>query len=139
MTTIEMDSLRRRLDNEQVNRFAEISAAVSRLQASFEESLRNGAMIQANQAAMLERIAAFNEKFLEHDEKEGADRANFYEFMDMARRQNSEHATLIAKLQSEISALWKWNTWLVGMFTAAIASLMTWIVSHPELIAQVLK
>ena len=60
MTTIEMDSLRRRLDNEQVNRFAEISAAVSRLQASFEESLRNGAIIQANQAAMLERITAFN-------------------------------------------------------------------------------
>jgi len=52
-------ALRRQFDEHQINRIAEFGTAIMHLRQAFEESLRSSAQIQANQAAMIERITAF--------------------------------------------------------------------------------
>lgn len=137
MSTDEIATLRRQFDETQIQRFAEFGTAITRLQQAFEESLRSAALIQANQTAMIERITAFNEKFLEHDEREGEDRARIIAALDTMTRDLSGHQAHLAQHDEQVSTLKQWALYLAagyGALAAAGLAMATagvaWVIQH---------
>lgn len=137
MSTDEIMALRRQFDEQQIQRFSEFGVAITRLQQAFEESLRNTAVIQANQTAMIERITAFNEKFLEHDEREGEDRVRIIAAINTMTQELSTHHSTLARHDEQVSTLKQWVLYgatAYGALATALAALATagvaWIIQH---------
>lgn len=132
MTPNEQDpqSFRRRFDEAQQNRLDDFSKVIQRLQSAFENHLKVSSEVQATQAAMLERITAFNERFVEHDERESEDRVRILDSLALVMRELNENKTSIARHEEQISTLKQWSL----MLAAALGSLATgcvgWVISH---------
>jgi len=123
-------ALRRQFDEHQINRIAEFGTAIMHLRQAFEESLRSSAQIQANQAAMIERITAFNEKFLEHDEREGEDRIRIITAIEMMTRELAAHQVILARQDEQIGSLRQWSLYLAATIGSIATGGVVWIIQH---------
>lgn len=124
------DALRRQMDDFYLARFGEMSAAISRLQAAFEASLKAGTEIQGNQARMIERIAAFNEKFIEHDEREGADRERIIATLQQVVAAIGTHERHLERHAEALATLKQWSMLLAAALGALAAGGTGWIIQH---------
>ncbi|MDG4550742.1 MAG: hypothetical protein P9F19_15945 [Candidatus Contendobacter sp.] len=126
----ELASMRRRMDRVQEQRMIEISAAISKLQESFEKTLREATVIQAAQTTLMERQNAFNQAFLEHDEREGEDRQRIIETMDKINTVLSHHNQEIKIHAESIGTLKQWTWYLAATVGALASSGVAWIIQH---------
>lgn len=126
----EPDQLRRQMDNLYLSRFADMGKSIDRLQVAFEESLKAAMEIQTNQTRMIERITTFNEKFIEHDTREGEDRERVIETLQQVSKTLITHDIHLARHEEKITILELWNLLLAGAIGALAAGGTAWIIQH---------
>ncbi len=126
----EVISLRRRMDRVQEERMTKISDAIDRLQAAFAETLKEAAKITTTQAAMMERQSAFNQAFLEHDEREGEDRERIIATLDKITETLGHQGAEIKIHAESIGTLKQWTWYLAAAVGALASSGVAWIIQH---------
>ncbi|MDG4549856.1 MAG: hypothetical protein P9F19_01395 [Candidatus Contendobacter sp.] len=122
--------LRRQMDNFYLSRFADMGKAIERLQLAFENSLKAAMEIQGNQTRMIDRITTFNEKFIEHDAREGEDRERIIETLQQVLKTLSAHDIHLTRHEENITMLKTWNLLLAGAVGALAAGGTAWIIQH---------
>lgn len=128
--TEETAVLRRRVDEEQQARFAEFGAMLHQTQATLSEYIKTMGSIQATQAATTERITAFMERFLLHDEREGQDRERIIDAITAITGELTDHKTKLARHDEQIATLSQWSLWLAAAIGALATGGVGWIISH---------
>ena len=126
----EVISLRRRMDRVQEERMTKISDAIDRLQTAFAETLKEAAKITTTQAAMMERQTAFNQAFLEHDEREGKERERIIATLERINENLHQQGEQIKIHAEAISTLKQWTWYLAAAVGALASSGVAWIIQH---------
>ncbi len=103
---------------------------MARLQTSLEASLREITQIQNSHAAMIERIQAFNERFVEHDRREGEDRIRIIATLERITETLGAHGPEIKAHAEAIGILKQWNMLLAAAIGALAAGGVGWIIQH---------
>jgi hypothetical protein len=124
------NELRRQMDNFYLSRFADMGKSIDRLQVAFENSLKAAMEIQGNQTRMIDRITDFNEKFIQHDEREGEDRERIIDTLKQINSMVSTHDRQLERHAEAINTLKLWDMLLAAALGALASGGVAWIIHH---------
>lgn len=124
--------LRREVDLIQRERLKEMGALLIRLHESLEENVRETTRIQATNAALLERIAAFHEKFVDHDRKDAEDRDMVIKTLERITESLNRHEVEIQRHAEAISTLKQWGLMIVAAISGISTGGLAWILNHVQ-------
>lgn len=122
--------LRREMDRVQAQRLTAISGIMARLQLSLDASLKEITQIQTSHAAMIERLTAFNERFVEHDRREGEDRIKIIATLERITDTLGTHGQDIKAHGEVLGTLKQWNMLLAAAIGALASGGVGWIIQH---------
>ncbi|MDG4594218.1 MAG: hypothetical protein P9F75_00740 [Candidatus Contendobacter sp.] len=122
--------LRRQMDQIFAERLTAISTNMDRFRDAAEKAIRESAKTQAQQALLIARITALNNRFLEHDEREGDDRVRIINTMERITETLGGQGAEIKANSEAIGTLKQWSWLLAGAIGALAASGVGWIIQH---------